>query len=132
MTCLQTLQRELKGIILVVQIYRTAFIPVTLSRWLVSSYFWLIFVYSYFFGFPVFAEDHSIASHHFLKDILGITQSVTSLKKPFYSIFCSTGNILRYFRAHFWVCYSIFESCSPSCLLEFCKVLSTSLGLSMS
>ena len=86
---------------MVVQIYKTIFRPVTLPTWPVSSYFWLIFVYSNFFGFPLFAENHSIASHHFFTDVLGITQSVTSLNKPFYSIFRSIGSHFEVFWGSF-------------------------------
>ena len=89
---METLPGPLKGIFLVVEIHKIVFTAATLPRGAVLSYFLPIFLYRYFFGVPLFLENHSIASHHFFTDVLGITQMVTSLKKPFHSTSPSAGS----------------------------------------
>ena len=75
------MQRPLKGIILVVQIHKIVFKIVTFPRRAVLSYFLPIFLYRYFFDVPLSLDNHLIASHHIFTDDLGITKSITSLKR---------------------------------------------------
>ena len=62
------------------------FSTVTLPRRAVLRYFLPIFLYRYFFMFLYFLRTIQLLHINFYTDILGITQSVTSIKKPFCSI----------------------------------------------
>ena len=66
--------------------HKIGFTPITLPRGATLSYLLAIFIYHYVFDFSLYLEKHSIASHYFFTDVLGITQTVTSLKKPLCSI----------------------------------------------
>ena len=93
----ETLHRILESIILVVQMYKIVLTPVTIPRRAVLSYLLPIFVCCYFSGVPLFLENNSIASHYFFIHVLGITQRVTTLIKPFCSIFFFAGSHFEVF-----------------------------------
>ena len=94
-----------------VQIHHVVFAPVTFPRAAVLNFFFLfcffgVFLSCFFpslhFDIPLFLENCSIASHHFFTYVLGITQKVTSLKKPFYSISPSGGSHFEVHLSSFW------------------------------
>ena len=88
----------LNGIILVVQMHKVVVTSVTLPS---GELFWVLFCpflcIVILFGVPLFIENHEIASSYVFTDVLGITQRVTSLKKPFCSISPSAGNHFEVF-----------------------------------
>ena len=96
---MQKLCEELwNGIVQVVQMHKIIFTYVTLPS---GELFWVLFCpflcVVILFGVPLFIENHEIASSYVFTDVLGITQRVTSLKKPFCRISPSTGNHFEVF-----------------------------------
>ena len=80
---METLQRPLKGIILVVKIHEKFFTSVTLPRGAILSYYLLIFVYRYFLNIPLFLENHLVFHITFFKDVLGYYLKGYLTKKNF-------------------------------------------------
>lgn len=80
--CLETLRGPLQGIALVVQVHEIVLTPANLPRRAVFRHALPIFVSCYFFDVPLFLEN---TVHYFFIDVIGITQRLTSLMKPFYS-----------------------------------------------
>ena len=80
--CLETLRGPLQGIVLVVQVHEIVFTPANLPRRAVFRDALPIFVSCYLFDVPLFLEN---TVHYFFINVIGITQRLTSLMKPFYS-----------------------------------------------
>ena len=80
---LETLKGPFEGIILVIQMHKVVFTPVTLPRRAVLRYFLPIFVYQYLFMILYFLGTIQLLLNNIFKDFLGITTRFTS---PFHSI----------------------------------------------
>ena len=108
------------------------FASITLSRGAVLSYLLPIFLYRYYLNVSLFLENSSIAwikktqllHTNVFTDVLGITQRVISLRKPFYSIYYTAESRFEVFWGWFWLFLSIIESCSLSYLMKFCADVS--------
>lgn len=80
---LETLKGPFEGIILVIQMHKVVFTPVTLPRRAVLRYFLPIFVYQYLFMILYFLGTIQLLLNNIFTDFLGITTRFTS---PFHSI----------------------------------------------
>ena len=99
--CFENFQGSFEGIILVIQMHKNIFAPVTLPRGVVLSYFLPFFVYRYFFDVPLFLENHSVASHCYLRMLSVLLRGSPHYGSPFTASFPLLGAILRSFEAHF-------------------------------
>ena len=85
-----------------------AFTPVTVLTRAVLSGLLFIILYPCFFMFLYFLETIQLLHINFFTDVFGITQRVTPLKRPFYSISSSAGSHLEVFWGSYWV--TLFHS----------------------
>ena len=80
--------------------HKIVFTLVAVPKGAVLSYFLLILIYFFkkvIFHIALFLENHAIALHHLFTDVHGITQRVTSRKKPFCSLSPSAGRHFEIF-----------------------------------
>ena len=112
---METLQGTLKGIILVVEIHKIVFNPITFFGRVILTFLILLLFWCSSISWETFNCYTS-----FLADVFGINQRRSSLKKRFTVSTPLPGAFLRYFGDHFGVCFSIFETCSLSYLIKFC------------
>ena len=111
---LETFQGTCESIVLVVQMHKIVFLFVTLPRGAVLRYILPIFVYYYLFILcsSISWELFSCFTSTFLQMFLVLFRELPHSKNIFTASLSLLGAILRYFKAHFGVCYSVYGICS--------------------